>query len=318
MQPTRNKTAIVIGANGAFGKAVAIALRKRRWRITGFARKAQPDLIYDSFIEGDALSTAEVSAACQGQSLIIHAVNPPYPKWASEALPMLENTIAAAKSSGATILFPGNIYNFGPDAGEVLTEDAPQNPATSKGKIRVTMEHALSNAAAYGVNIVVLRCADFFGPGATSTWFEAGLFSGKPGVPKSIAYPGDLSVGHTWAYLPDVGEAAARLIETREPNGFEVFNFPGHFVPTGRDLVTPINAAIAEKTGNPVPLKAVPWGFMQLLRPFVPMINQLFEMRYLWAVPHRLDGLKLEAAIGPIPHTPLKDAVCATLASRLK
>jgi hypothetical protein len=31
-------------------------------------------------------------------------------------MPMIENTIAAARSSGARILFPGTIYNYGPDA----------------------------------------------------------------------------------------------------------------------------------------------------------------------------------------------------------
>jgi hypothetical protein len=54
---------------------------------------------------------------------IVHAVNPPeYRNWAALVLPMIENTIAAAKTSGARILLPGTIYNFGPDAFPVFTE----------------------------------------------------------------------------------------------------------------------------------------------------------------------------------------------------
>jgi hypothetical protein len=49
----------------------------------------------------------------------------------------------------------------------------------------------------------------------------------------------------------------------------------------------------------------------------MPMVNELYEMRYLWQVPHRLDARKLEAIIGPIPQTALTDAVQATLAHRL-
>jgi nucleoside-diphosphate-sugar epimerase len=315
---TRAKSAIIIGGNGAFGKAVASALAAKGWQITGFMRNAKPVGFTHQIIEGDAKNAAEVAAACANQNLIIHGVNPPYPKWASDALPMLKNTIAAAKASGATILFPGNIYNFGPDAGDVLSENSLQNPATSKGKIRVAMEQALEDAAREGVNTIVLRCGDFFGPGAVSTWFEAGLFGGKPGVPKSIAYPGDITIGHSWAYLPDAGEAAARLVETHQPQGLEVYHFPGHFIENGAGLAAAINAEIIAKTGRPVPLKQLPWHWFQLLRPFVPMINQLFEMRYLWAVPHRLDGLKLQSVIGPIPQTPLNDAVRATLVPRFR
>ena len=36
----------------------------------------------------------------------------------------------------------------------------------------------------------------------------------KPNEPvKSIANPGSKGTGHTWAYLPDVGEAMAQLMD---------------------------------------------------------------------------------------------------------
>ena len=58
----------------------------------------------------------DVVAAAGGTSLIVHAVNPPnYHDWRGLALPMLENTIAAAKASRARILMPATIYNFGAD-----------------------------------------------------------------------------------------------------------------------------------------------------------------------------------------------------------
>jgi nucleoside-diphosphate-sugar epimerase len=312
----QTQNAIVIGANGAFGKSVATALAAKGWHITGFMRSSKPANLYHHIIEGNANNPAHVTAACTGQNLIIYAINPPYPAWAKDALPMLKITIAAAKVSGAKILFPGNIYNFGPDAGDFLTEGTPQNPVTKKGKIRVAMEDALRQAANDGVNTIVIRMGDFFGPGAPSSWFEAGLFGGKPGIPKSIAYPGDMNTGHSWAYIPDVGEAAAQLIEAHTPRGFEAFNFPGHFIKTGNELSAAINAVMLEKTGKKLTVKSFPWGFLQLVRLFVPMVNELFEMRYLWNVPHKLDGSKLKSIIGPIPQTPLIDAVRATLAPR--
>lgn len=51
-------------------------------------------------------------------------------------LPMIENTISTPRASGARILLPGTIYNYGPDAFPVLREDSPQHASTHKGKIR--------------------------------------------------------------------------------------------------------------------------------------------------------------------------------------
>ena len=89
------------------------------------------------------MNAVDVVAATNGVSLIVHAVNPPgYRNWAELVMPMLDSSIAAAKASGARILFPGTVYNFGPDAWPILREDSPQRPKTRKGAIRVEMEVA--------------------------------------------------------------------------------------------------------------------------------------------------------------------------------
>src|SRR6185295_91304 len=110
----------------------------------------------------------EVVAAGTGASVIVHAVNPPkYHNWAGLVLPMLDNTIAAAKASGARVLFPGTIYNFGPDAFPKLSETSAQHPLTRKGQIRVEMEERLKRATVdAGVRALIVRAGDYFGPHA--------------------------------------------------------------------------------------------------------------------------------------------------------
>src|SRR5205085_665885 len=78
----------------------------------------------------------------------------------------------AMGTSGKTMLFPGNIYNFA--AGEpVLAPDTVQHPATPRGAIRVRVETMFRDAAERGdVQVVILRAGDFFGPGATTDWFD--------------------------------------------------------------------------------------------------------------------------------------------------
>jgi len=75
-----------------------------------------------------------VAGAAAGARIIVHAVNPPnYRDWLGLALPMLENSIAAAKSSGARVVLPGNIYNYGSSFVSDLREDSLQHPVTKKG-----------------------------------------------------------------------------------------------------------------------------------------------------------------------------------------
>jgi nucleoside-diphosphate-sugar epimerase len=157
-------------------------------------------------VKGDALDRASVIAAAQGADAIVHAVNPPgYRIWATLVLPMIENTIAAAKASGARILLPGTIYNYGPDAFPVLREDSPQNATTHKGKIRIALENKLEAAVREGVRSLIVRFGDFFEPKPGNSWFSQGMV--KPHSPvSSNSYPGGKGIGHDWAYLPDAAK----------------------------------------------------------------------------------------------------------------
>jgi nucleoside-diphosphate-sugar epimerase len=78
---------------------------------------------------------------------------------------------------------------------------------------------------------------------------------------------------------------------------------------TGRDFTT----TIARATGSKLQIKRMTWWLIHALRPIVPLCRELSEMAYLWSEPHRIDGSKLKAAIGDIPHTPLDDAVAHAL-----
>jgi nucleoside-diphosphate-sugar epimerase len=52
---------------------------------------------------------------------------------------------------------------------------------------------------------------------------------------------------------------------------------------------------------------------MGLASPFVPLFRELKEMRYLWETPVRMTNARLVATLGAEPHTPLEEAVRATL-----
>ena len=312
---TTTRTVLVLGATGGIGGAVAQVLHARGWRIKALSRNAeraaatQPSY---EWIQGDAMNADDVRAAADGAQLIVHAVNPPgYRDWDKLVLPMIDNTIAAAKAVGARILMPGNVYNYGPDAYPSLTEDSPQHPTTKKGAVRVELERRLEAAARAGTGVIIVRAGDFFGPGAASNWFAQGLVTpGKPVTSvKNLTRKG---VGHQWAYLPDVAETMAQLVERADHlPAFAVYHMDGVYDADGTEMV----AAIRRVVGREVAVRRFPWRIVALASPFVRLMRELNEMRYLWREPLRMSNARLVGELGAEPHTPLDQAVRSTLAS---
>lgn len=307
--------ALVLGATGGIGGEMARRLRAVGWKVRALHRDPARLVVRADGIEwikGDASRPDDVAAAASGAGLIVHAVNPPgYRNWGSLVLPMLDGTIAAARSSGARILLPGNVYNYGPDAFPRIDEDAPQNPPTRKGAVRVEMERRLRAAAEDGVRSVVVRAGDFFGPRALNTWFSQAMV--KPGRPVgSISNPTAPGVGHQWAYVPDVAETMVQVLQrSSDLSAFATFHMDGHWDADGAGMVGAIRRVLRRPH---LKMRRFPWPLVTLAAPFVPLFRELGEMRYLWRTPVRLDNGRLVRLLGCEPHTPLDDAIGETLA----
>jgi nucleoside-diphosphate-sugar epimerase len=314
---TNPHTALVLGATGNIGSEVAKRLVTRGWTVRALHRDPANLTDRDETFEwrrGDAMSRQDVVDAARGTDLIVHAVNPPgYHNWAGLVLPMIDNTIAAARSSGARILLPGTVYNYGPDAFPVFDETAPQHPRSRKGAIRVAMERRLQDAAERGVRSLIVRAGDFFGPGQGNNWLMGAMV--KPDRPiRSMFYPGKPGTGHQWAYVPDVAETMLRLVEReRELPDFATFHMRGHWDENGARMVESIRRAARRPQ---LKVRAFPWWAMTLAAPFSELFRELKEMRYLWQHPARMDNARLTAFLGDEPHTPWHRAVGETLAAR--
>lgn len=308
---------LVLGATGGIGGEVARQLHASGWEVcaltrdVGKARRANADF---SWIEGDALNRDEVRAAARGCAVIVHAVNPPgYRNWAELVMPMIDNSIAAAIAEGATIVLPGTVYNFGPDVFPVLYEDSPQHPRTHKGAIRVQLEQRLEQASRRGARVLIVRAGDFFGARVANNWFAQGLI--KPGKPvHAVSYPGAPGVAHQWAYLPDVARTMVELLERRSTlEAFARFHMAGHMDTDGTQMTQAIQQVVLCRTGQQPRVGRFPWWLLKVAAPFVVTLREMQEMRYLWQTPLRLDNTRLVAALGREPHTPLEQAVEATL-----
>jgi nucleoside-diphosphate-sugar epimerase len=302
---------IVLGGAGRLGRAAAQAFKSAGWRVASLVRASSASRVAPGteIIEVDARDAQSVVAAASGADIVLHALNVPYTDWGRLALPLADTAIAAARESRATLVFPGNLYNYGAGMPVRIDETVTMRPTSRKGVLRVAVEKRMQEAAEAGLRTIVLRAGDFFGGEGRGSWFDRIVV--KEIAAGRLTYPGPLNTVHEWAYLPDVVEGLVQLVERRERLApFTTLGFAGHAV-TGRELV----AAISRACRRDFKIGFMPWRLLKVLGVVVPVFRELRDVSYLWSTPHAIDGARLAEVIGDIPHTPLDRAVTESLAS---
>jgi nucleoside-diphosphate-sugar epimerase len=297
---------LVLGAAGRLGYTATEAFRDAGWQVRGLVRPGRAGAVAPDVEPVEAVTRDEAAAAGRGCDVVLNALNPIITQWQKNALSLAYGAIATAESNGATLLFPGSVWNYGRDMPPVLDETTPMRPTGRKGRLRAEIEQRIGEACDRGMRAIVLRAGDFFG-GGRGSWFD--LVIAKDIARNRLTYPGPLDVVHAWAYLPDFAAALVQLAERRERFArFEVFGFPGHAV-TGAGLIGAVEAV----TQNSFNVRTMSWWLVRTVGRLSAFGRELTELEYLWRVPHRINGEKLRAAIGELPHTPLPDAVAASL-----
>lgn len=301
--------ALIIGATGGFGGHTAAALLADGWQVRALMRDPGKSPDWLSGIEpfaGDASRIDDVRRAAEGMDIVVYGANVPYPRWAREALPLLEPTATIAEEMQLTLVFPGNVYGYDPADGPEFGESAPMRPVSRKGAIRQHMEQRLETASRRGAQVILLRAGDFIGDHCRGNWINALVKPTRRGF--RLLYPGPAELEHTWANLPDVGRAISGLLARREnlPT-WAPFHCAGY-----RASFAQLAEAASRASGKPVVLRPFAWWQMRLLSPFLPFVRELREMRYLWQHKVNLDEERLRTALsGQVPHTPLPDALLA-------
>ena len=303
-----NPRVLVLGAGGRLGHKAAEAFRDAGWTVASLVRpgRAARAPAGTEIVEVDALDHAAVGAAARGADVILHALNPSYTDWSRLALPLAYSAITAAEATGATLMFPGNLYNYGSPMPQVIDETTPMRPSSRKGQVRVAMEDRMAEATERGMRAIILRAGDFYG-GGRGSWLDLVLL--KDIGRGRLTYPGPIDLVHEWAYLPDLVAALVRLAGMRDTlPALATFGFPGHAV-TGQEFIATIEAVTKSK----FTLRPMSWWMIKTIGQLLAMGRELSELEYLWRVPHRISGDKLRAAIGDVPHTPLPEAIAASL-----
>ncbi|MGH1412333.1 MAG: epimerase [Pelagimonas sp.] len=282
------RTALILGANGRFGRNAAEAFWNAGWRVQLFDR-----------------SSGDLMLAAAGMDVIVNAWNPPYTEWASRMPDLTQQVIDAAKSNNATVVLPGNLYVFGPSSPAVLGAHTPHAATNPLGLVRRDMEEAYKSS---GVKTILLRAGDFLDTEASGNWFDKIM---APSLKKGVlTYPGKTDVPHAWAYLPDMARAAVALCDKRaELSDFADIPFPGYTL-TAQDLAQ----HCAKTLDRDVKVRKMTWLPIQVAKIVWPMAKHLLEMRYLWKMPHRMDGGLFNSLLPDFTPTPPETALRHALA----
>jgi nucleoside-diphosphate-sugar epimerase len=310
--PADRPGVLVLGAGGRLGAACISAFAQAGWRVHAQARRPLADLPEGAVaVATDVADTDALVRAAAGAVAVVYAVNPPYTDWDASLLPLARLGMDVAERLGARFMLPGNVYNFGSGMPPVLDEDTPMRADTVKGRLRVALEDEM--AARPGLRSVVIRAGDFFGAG-TGSWLDLAI--AKSIGRGRLVYPGPLDRVHAWAYLPDLARAfVAVAARDDELPRAERLHFAGHAL-TGAEFLASVERAAATiglSPGRAWRHGGMPWPLLRIGGLVVPMLRELSRMAYLWSVPHRLDGARLAQRVGPLPATPIDDAMAAAL-----
>lgn len=281
------KTVLILGASGKIGRHAAQAFGKAGWQVRLFDR-ARDDMI----------------AAAQGCAVIVNGLNPPnYHNWAELIPTITRQVIAAARASGAMVVIPGNVYNYGAQSGE-LSEATPQTPCSRKGAIRVEMERAYRDS---GVQVLILRAGNFIDPERNGDVMSLlVLHAIKRGRVTAMGDPGAVQ---PYAYVPDWARAAVSLVEMRDRLArFEDVPFPGHAF-----TLNELRATLEAELRRSLRLSRFPWWAMRLAAPFWELARELMEMRYLCDMPHWLAGEKFNRLLPGFQPSEMREVMLAGL-----
>lgn len=280
-------TVLILGPSGKIGTHAKRAFGAAGWQVRSYDR-----------------ATNDMISAAQGVDVIINGLNPPnYHNWARLIPQITKEVIAAAKAVGATVIIPGNVYNFG-DVPGTWSEHTPQNANTRKGRIRIVMEEAYRRS---GVQTIVLRAGNFIDPDQNGDVMSM-LQLSKIGKGKLVTM-GDPRAMQPYCYLPDWARAAVALADKRlDLQSFEDIPFPGHAF-TMENLRQFLETQLDKK----IRIRPFPWWTMTLAAPFWELARELAEMRYLSNTSHQLDRTKFDRLLPGFQATDLSTVMLAGL-----
>jgi len=301
----------ILGAKGIIAHELSRALATRVGRIRQVSRDPRKVNDADETFPADLLDGEATAEAVAGSDVAYLVAGLKYDAsvWQEQWPRVMRNVIDACKQHHTRLVFFDNVYAYGRVDG-VMTEDTAFNPMSKKGEVRAKIATMLLDEMRSGnLQAMIVRAADFYGPGAVQSFPHATVFE-RLKAGKTPQWIGDPNTVHTFTFTPDAGRAVALLGTSPEAYG-QTWHLPTTKEPlTGADFVR----LACEQAGRPNRLQVAPRWMLRLMGLFMPVLRENDEMMYQFEYDYRFDSSKIESAFGVQP-TPYIQGIGVSLRS---
>jgi nucleoside-diphosphate-sugar epimerase len=298
----------VIFGTGPVGCWTAHALRELNVPVRAINRSGRrPDLmpLDVEIVKADASDTAQAINAAKGASVVYQALNPEYHQWHQYFPGLQAGALAAAKAADARYVSIENLYMY--DSSKPIKEDSPIKPRSKKGELRAQMADEVMVEHERGAIVAAaLRSSDYYGPGVLGSALGEMVF-GNLAARKKAQVGGSADKPHSFAYIEDVGRAAA-ILGTREEGLGKVWIAP-HAPPRTQGEMVEMACQFFNIESQPSVISSL---MMRMAGLFVPGARASVEMMYEFTEPFVVDSSTFEKAFGT-KATPILEALQKTV-----
>jgi nucleoside-diphosphate-sugar epimerase len=298
----------VIFGTGPVGCWIARFLRELNIPVRAVNRSGRrPDLMPADveIVAADVSDTAQAITAAKNAVVLYQALNPPYHQWHKYFPGLQTAALTAAKAAGARYVSIENLYMY--DSSKPINEDSRLAPRSKKGELRARMAgEVIAAHAREEILACTLRSSDYFGPGVLGSSFGEMVF-GNLLSGKKAQVGGSADRPHSFAYIEDVGRAAA-LLGTRKEAVGKIWIAPHAPALTQREMVAKACQVLKMKPQMTVvsPL------MMRIAGLFIPNARASVEMMYEFTEPFVVDSHRMQNTFGLQP-TPADTAIDRTM-----
>ena len=291
----------ILGAGGAIGIELAKALTSYTSDIRLVGRNPHKVNPTDQLFAADLSVPEQVFRAIEGSEVVYLTLGYDYNTklWQAQWPPLIKNVVDACLQSNAKLVFFDNVYAIGGDHVNHITESSPISPTSKKGEVRAAVDrHILDAVEKRNLTAIIARSADFFSDVKGKSLLMNMIYDNFAKGKKAQWFC-NAKVVHSTSYTPDLGRGTALLGNTKDAYN-QIWNLP-----TDPQKITGeewINLFAAEmNTSNKY--QVLPgWG-IKALGLFVPILKEMYEMRYQYDRDYYFDSSKFNKHFKYTPTT---------------
>lgn len=280
----------ILGAGGAIGTELARSLSIYTKDIRLVSRNPKKVNPSDELYSADLSVKEQVEKSIEGSEIVYLTVGFDYNTklWQKLWVPLVKNVISACQQHGCKLVFFDNVYAIGGDNVKHITEESPISPTSKKGEVRAEVDKLILEAVEKNqVKAIIARAPDFFSE-IKDRSLLMNLVYDNLAKGKKAQWFCNAKVIHTTGYAPDLAKGTAILGNT--PDAYnQVWNLPTDPQKiTGEQWID----LFSQEMGKSNKYQVLPaWG-MRALGLFVPILREMYEMRYQYDRDYYFDSKK--------------------------